>query len=254
MPAAPTFVLRDVERRFGRRVALSGVNLEIAAGERIALIGPSGSGKSTLLWLLLAALRASKGSVEVDGQAIADMSPQAIRAHRRRCGLIDQSTRPIPRLSVHANLIAGRVPTWPWWRTLTSTLWPLEREAMRALLDEVGLGERQWDRADQLSGGEQQRVAIARALASKPAVVLADEPTAALDPSTAAEVIALLARASQRGGASTLVVSTHRVSQVHALVDRVIGLREGRVVFDEPVGAIDDARLDALYEGSRERV
>ena len=252
MKPAPHFTLRAVERRWGTRVALAGIDLDIAPGERLALIGPSGSGKTTLLRLLMAALRSSKGSVSIDGEAIAAMAPREIRAHRRRCALVEQGAPVLAQLSVHDNVIAGCVSAWPWWRVLASRLWPLEREAVRESLAELGLAERQWDRADELSGGQQQRVAIARALAGGPRVLLADEPTAALDPTTAAEVIALLA-AQTRQRHATLVVSTHRVSQVLGAVDRVVGLREGRVTFDLPAAEIDDALLDALYEGSRER-
>ena len=242
------------------------IDLTIEPGERIALIGPSGSGKTTLLRLLMAGLRSSAGRIAVDGAEIERMAPTRIRAHRRRCGLVAQGAPLIPRLSVHDNVIAGRVATWPWWYTLASMMWSLERERVAGLLDDVGLVDRQWDRADQLSGGQQQRVALARALAGAQSVLLADEPTAALDPTTSAEVMALLARETKRRTA-TLIVSTHRVSQVLGdraedragdlsdgqIVDRVIGLRAGRVFFDQSAESIDDAALDALYQGSRER-
>ena len=252
MSRAPKFVLRDVERRWGSRVAVRGIALTIEPGERLALVGPSGSGKTTLLRLLTATLRTSAGVVEVDGRAIAAMTPGEIRAHRRRCGLVDQGKAMIPGLSVHANVLAGRAATWPWWRTLASAVWPLDRDDVKALLGDVGLDDRQWDRVDELSGGQQQRVAIARALAGEQSVLLADEPTAALDPATAAEVIALLLRETRRREA-TLIVSTHRVSQVLGEVDRVIGLREGELAFDMPAADVDDAALAAIYEGSRER-
>lgn len=252
MSAAPAITLQALERRWDERVALAGVELRITPGERIALIGPSGSGKTTLLRVLMGSLRASAGRAEFDGVALASMRPAQIRAHRQRCSLVDQGSPALPRLSVHDNVIAGRVATWPAWRTLLSTLWPLERAEVRALLDEVGLADRQWDRADELSGGQQQRVAVARALAGQPALLLADEPTAALDPTTAAEVLRLLARASAERQA-TLIISTHRVDEVLAHVDRVVGLREGRVFCDLPTAELDEHTLDALYEGSRER-
>ncbi|EDM74458.1 ABC phosphonate transporter, ATPase subunit/LysR type substrate-binding domain [Plesiocystis pacifica SIR-1] len=249
---APTLELRGAQRRWGERLALGPVDLRIAPGERVALAGPSGGGKTTLLRLLAAALRASGGSVAIDGRSVAAMRPHQIRDHRRRCALIDQGATLIPEVSVHDNVLAGRAPAWPWWRVLASALWPLEREAVAALLGQVDLRERQWDRVGALSGGQRQRVAIARALASEPSVLLADEPTAALDPTTAAEVIALLSRETRRREL-TLIVSTHRLSQVLGEVDRVIGLREGRVSLDAPADQIDDATLAALYAGSRER-
>ena len=252
MTAAPRFVLRKVARRWGPRHALSDVDLTIAPGERIALIGPSGSGKTTLLRLLMAALSPSSGSVTASGIDISRMSPAQIRTHRQRCGLVDQAAHMIPRLSVHDNVIAGRVATWPWWKTLASMIRSFDQAPVRSLLAAVGLADRQWDRADELSGGQMQRVAIARALAANQRVLLADEPTAALDPVTSAEVIALLARETRRRDA-TLVVSTHRVNQVCDQVDRIIALRDGRVAFDGPTATIDDAAIDGLYEGSNER-
>ncbi len=159
----------------------------------------------------------------------------------------------IPRMSVHDNVIAGRVASWPWWKTLVSTLIAVDRDDVHALLCDVGLGDRQWDQADELSGGQKQRVSIARALAGEPALLLADEPTAALDPTTASEGIELLIAVSKKREA-TLIISTHRASQVIERVDRVLGLREGKLVLDKPAANTSPEDLDELYAGSRERV
>ncbi|WP_428263436.1 phosphonate ABC transporter ATP-binding protein [Haliangium sp.] len=249
---APHLCLRAAVRRFGDRTALGPVDLELAPGATVALAGPSGSGKSTLLRLLLGALAASAGEVRVDGVDTRTMSPASLRRHRRRCGLIDQEALILPGLSVHHNLVAGLVPSWPWYRVLASALWPPARTSVQAALDRVGLAERQWDRAEDLSGGQKQRVALARALMGTPAVICADEPTASLDPTTAAEIIALLAEDARRRGA-TLLISTHRLGQVRGAVERVIGLRAGRVVLDAAADEVSEGDLDALYEGSRER-
>jgi phosphonate transport system ATP-binding protein len=128
----------------------------------------------------------------------------------------------------------------------------LERDPIRVALEEVGLGDRQWDRTGNLSGGEQQRVAIARALAGEPEWLFADEPTASLDPTTAQDMASHLVAAA-RSHEATLVLSTHWMEFVSEHAQRVIGLREGRVVFDRAREAIDSVTLDALYEGSRER-
>ena len=253
MAGIPVIRLIDIDRRWNSRVALRNITLTIARGSRVAIIGPSGSGKTTLLRLIMGALRASSGTVQVDGVSISSMSPAQIRRHRARCGFVDQGTQLLPQLSVHGNVIAGRLPGWPWWRTLMSVLLSFETERVASLLDEVGLAERQWDRASQLSGGQRQRVVIARALANEPSIVLADEPTAALDPATSRDVIELLARTTKRHGA-TLLVSTHRAREVLNHVDRVIGLREGALVLDLPPQALEDAALDELYDGSDERV
>lgn len=250
--APPRLCLKGAERAWGRQIALAGVDLTIEPGERVALLGPSGSGKTTILKLLMASLRPSSGVVEVDGIDMLQMSPRDIRTHRRKCALVDQGAQVIPRLSVHANVIAGRVSGWPWWKTMLSTMWSLDRDDVAELLDDVGMADRQWDRADNLSGGQRQRVSIARALAGDASVLLADEPTAALDPTTSAEVIRLLGCVTRRRNA-TLIISTHRVSQVLDEVDRIIGVRDGIIQLDCLPEEADDAVLNSLYAGSRER-
>ena len=250
--AAPRIELRAVGRRWGSRSALADVTLDIAPRSRVAIIGPSGSGKTTLLRLVMGALRSSSGAVAIDRAPIERMSRRQLRAHRRRCALIDQGSSIISQLRVHDNVIAGRLSTWPWYRTVASLVWTFEHSLVADILASVQLAERQWDRAHQLSGGQKQRVVIARALASRPDILLADEPTAALDRQTAADVLATLARSASNRQAS-LVVSTHRVGEVLPHVDRVLGLRDGSVYFDLRTSEVSEACLDELYMGSVER-
>ncbi len=246
----PTLALEGCGRAWGDHVALRDVSLEIPAGQRVVLAGPSGGGKTTLLRLLGGALEPSSGTVRADGEDLSQLSGRALTAHRARCGVVHQHALLVGQLSVHANVTAGRLAHWSPLRTLASLIVPQERERTAALLDRVDLGDRQWDRSSDLSGGQQQRVAIARALASDPTVILADEPTASLDPTTAAEVIELLLQSAQ---GATLVISTHWTSQVLPHVDRLLGIRDGRVTLDRAADQVSDADLDALYAGSRER-
>jgi len=246
------FELQGVGRSWGDRVALQQVSLTLEAGEKVALIGPSGGGKTTLLRLLGGALSPSEGVVLANGRALDTLSPSDIRAHRSAMGLIAQGGALVPQLSVHRNVTAGRLSAWPWYKSLASMVWAMESERTAELLASVGLGDRQWDRTSTLSGGQQQRVAIARALAGHPEVMLADEPTAGLDRSTADEIVELLLSRTN-GGGLTFVVSTHWVTLARTRVDRLIGIREGRVQFDRPVAEVDEALLEGLYEGSRER-
>lgn len=218
----------------------------------MALVGPSGGGKSTLLGLLGGSLAPTSGSILADGQDLSGLSTRQLRRHRARCGVISQGAPIVPQLSVHANVTAGRVPGWPWYVVLASMAWPLRSTETRALLGQVGLSDRQWERTGNLSGGEQQRVAIARALAGAPSVFLADEPTASLDPTTSREVVQLLLERTAAEDA-TLIFCTHWVSLVRGAVDRLVGVREGRITVDGPVGAVTETDLDALYAGSGER-
>ncbi len=228
------------------------MSLVIEPGQRIALAGPSGSGKSTLLRLISGALRPTAGRVLVDGRDLARFTTAQLARHRRQLGMVEQGANLVPQLTVHDNVVAGRVPRWPWYRTLASLVWPLERDETATLLERVGLADRQWDPTSILSGGQQQRVAIARALAADAPTILADEPTASLDPATARDMVALLLDETD-GKAATVVFCTHWVSLVSARADRLIGLREGRVVIDAPAADVSDAALDELYAGSRER-
>lgn len=244
--------LDNAGRRFGERVALDGVHLTLREGEVVAVIGPSGGGKSTLLRMLAGSLAPTSGRVLAGGVDLAELSASDLRGHRIRCAQIAQGGKLVAQLSAHDNVLAGRIPRWSGARVLLSRFMTLDREAIRKALEEVGLGDRQWDRTGNLSGGEQQRVAIARALAGEPEWLLADEPTASLDPTTAADMASLLV-ASARTHEATLVLSTHWMEFVSQHAQRVIGLREGRVVFDRPCEEVDSVALDLLYEGSRER-
>ena len=239
-------------RAFGGRVALEGIDLTIRSGEIVALIGPSGGGKSTLVRLLAGSLRATTGAVCLDGVNMEALSGAALRKHRVGCPQIEQGGNLVSQLSVHDNVLAGSMTRWSPARILLSRFMTLERAPVRSLLEGVGLSDRQWDRTGDLSGGEQQRVAIVRALASSPTWLLADEPTAALDPVTAHDMAALLVSTARRHQAA-LVFTTHWMNVVTDHAERVVGIREGRVVLDEVAADVTSAQLDRLYEGSRER-
>lgn len=245
------FELQDVGRWWGKRVALKGVSLSIQSGERVALIGPSGSGKSTLLRLLGGALIPSEGHVLVNGINLQTLSPGEIQKHRATIGVIAQGGCLVPQLSVHRNVTAGRLAHWPWYKSLASMVWSMEKQQTERLLESVGLSGRQWDRTSILSGGQQQRVAIARALAGHPKSILADEATNGLDPNTAEEVVSLMLNRVKSQNL-TFILSTHWVSLARTKVDRLIGIRDGEILFDRPTEELNEALLSDLYKGSRE--
>jgi putative ABC transport system ATP-binding protein len=200
--------------------ALRGIDLSIARGEFVALVGPSGSGKSTVLNLIGGLDRPTSGQVWINGTELSDSDEETLTRHRRQhVGFVFQSFNLLPRLTAVENVALP---------LMFSDVPEKERQARaRALLERVGLGHRLSHRPSELSGGEQQRVAIARALVGQPALLLADEPTGNLDTKTGAEIMALLKKLNQEQGL-TLVVVTHD-PEVAAFADRVVKLRDGRV-------------------------
>jgi tungstate transport system ATP-binding protein len=216
--------LKNVGLRFGAVAALSGIDLRIAAGERVALIGANGSGKSTLLRVLHGLLKPSAGSVLRDGgmrQAMLFQRPFALR------------------LSAATNVALG-----PW---LLGTPWREAREQALQALGRVGLASVALRNARTLSGGQLQRMALARAWALRPHVLLLDEPTASLDPHAKREVEALMEEFADAG--MTLVFASHNLGQVKRLATRVVYMEQGRILADLPVQAFF---FGPLAETSRE--
>ena len=224
--------------------ALDTVDLVVRRGERIAIVGPSGAGKTTLLRLAGASMFASTGVVRVLGEDPARLRGAALRSLRARIGMIHQQFQLVPQASVIENVLLGRVGTHGILRLALAPMRGAERGRVAELLDRVGLGPRLDERVDRLSGGEQQRVAVARVLWQRPEVVLADEPFSSVDPGRSAEVVRLLLAAAED---RTLVVSTHQIGPIRNLVDRFVGLRNGRVLFDLPRREVTEERLASLY-------
>jgi len=207
------------------RVVLRDVDLTVAGGEIVVLLGRSGSGKSTLLNLVSGIDRPTAGTVRVEGVDVTALSETArTRLRRRRIGFVFQFFNLIPTLTVEENL---RLPL-----ELNGVDGAAGRARARELLDEVGLADRAASFPDRLSGGEQQRVAVARALAHDPALVLADEPTGNLDAESARQVLGLMAGLARRAG-RTVIAASHS-EEVASLADRVLTLADGRLVERRP--------------------
>lgn len=245
MKSPPCISLQSVLCAADGRALLQIDQLEIAQGERIAIVGHNGAGKSTLLRLLSGFMPATHGQVEILGRDLArPISTTELRALRIELGQVLQGLHLVARLSALDNVLIGCLGRIKGWRSWTRCFPVSEVARAQAALHAVGLLPRAGTRADKLSGGERQKVAIARLLMQGPRLILADEPTAALDPSAAIEICHLLAKAAAN---ATLISVVHNPSLLPLLADRVIGLKQGRIAFDLPVAAVDDQQLVNLY-------
>ncbi len=230
------------------RLGLSALELSVAGGERVALIGPSGAGKTTLLRVAAAGLRPTTGRVALLGDDPWTLRAGALKALRGRVGFVHQAPPIPPRLRVVTAVLAGRLGQWGLGRALRSLLLPDDVPGARDALARVGLADRVFDRCDQLSGGQLQRVAVARTLYQAPALLLADEPVSALDATTADAVLRELVDYSTEAGA-TFVASLHAVDLALRWFPRIVGVRDGAVAFDLPAAEVTPERLAALYAG-----
>ncbi len=241
--------LREVTKRYrsGDDPAVCGVSLEVKAGERLSLIGPSGAGKTTLFRLLTRSLVPDSGVVEVDGMQLGRLAPRQLRELRRRVGVIHQRGDLVPMSSALTNVAAGALNGAGGATAITLSLRGPSSEVCRRAyeaLDEVEIASSALARVDELSGGQRQRVAVARLLVQRPALILADEPTASVDPRSAGVVLAALERLAASG--STLLLATHDV-EVARRHDRVVGLKQGRVVFDASPARLGPEAVKGLY-------
>ncbi len=219
--------------------------LTVAAGERIAIVGHNGAGKTTLLRLLSGFMRPAHGTAEVLGRTLQEALPAAeLRALRQEVGQVLQGLHLVARLSAIENVLIGSLGRVTGWRSWTRCYPAPEVAQAAAALQAVGLRAHAHMRADKLSGGEKQKVAIARLLMQRPRLILADEPTAALDPSAAAEVCQLLVKAARQ---ATLITVVHNPALLPLLAERVIGLKQGRITFDLPLASVGDHELGHLY-------
>lgn len=243
---APIISLREVTVLYDATPALVDIDLDILAGERVALAGPSGAGKTTLLSLLNGSLSPTSGTVEVLGRDLAQLRLRDLRRVQSRVGTVHQQFDLVGPLRVVHNVNAGRLAAWSLAKAAWSLVSPREVAGAAAALGRVGIGDKIHERTDQLSGGQQQRVAVARALVQEPDILLADEPIASLDPGRSVEVMDLLGGLSRESG-MTLVVSLHAFAYARSHCDRVIGMRAGRILFDAPAPSVTDDMVADLY-------
>ncbi|WP_312374604.1 phosphonate ABC transporter ATP-binding protein [Stutzerimonas nitrititolerans] len=228
------------------QAALSGIDIQAAQGERIAIIGPSGAGKTTLLRLLATGLKPDSGQLSLLGEQPWGEGSFRLRKLRARIGLVHQAPPLPPRQRVVTAVLAGRLGHWSLPRSLLSLIYPLDRSGAAEALARLDLADKLYVRCDQLSGGQLQRVGIARMLYQQPDLILADEPVSAMDPVLSDHTLGLLNQEAQRRNA-TLVASLHAVDLALAYFPRIIGLRAGQILFDKPAEALRPEELTALY-------
>lgn len=230
----------------GAAPALVDVGLQVAPGEQVVVIGPSGAGKTTLLHALACALPPMQGSLRVDGQDPWSLGARELRRLRGRLFLAPQTPPLPPRQRVVTSVLAARLPAMGLGASLASWFRPRGAGDAHAALERFDLGDKLWERVDRLSGGERQRVGLARALLSPAALWLIDEPLSALDPTRAAQALRALTDVARERGV-TLLATLHQVDLALANFPRVLGLREGRLVFDCPAADVTPQRLADLY-------
>ena len=236
--------LEKLVLRYGDRVALDRVSLTVPRGQLCVLLGPSGSGKSSLLRALVRLVRPQEGEVRLDGVTI---DRKTVKEVRHSIGMIHQDLALVPRASVATNLMTGAMSEMPGWRALLGLYPRAWQERAFAMMLAVDLAPEQLSRrVNQLSGGERQRVAVARAFMRAPRLIIADEPVSSLDPVTAASIMALI-RDQARVHGSTVLVSLHQVELARRFADRIVALRDGRIVFDGPPSALDAAAVHSVY-------
>jgi phosphonate transport system ATP-binding protein len=234
--------------RYAGAAALADLDLEIGPGEGVAIVGPSGSGKTTLLRLLNASVRPTAGRVEVDGRAVSDLSPRALKQVRAQIGLVPQDLGLVPNIRVSQNVLSGRVGKLSLLASLSSVILPRRADLLlvHEILNRVGIPEKLFERTDRLSGGQQQRVAIARTLMQDPRAILADEPVASVDPARARDTVKLLTGICADRGI-TLIMSLHNLDLAREFFPRLVGLRRGRRVFDAPADDLSAEEFEELY-------
>ncbi|MET1115196.1 MAG: phosphonate ABC transporter ATP-binding protein [Comamonas sp.] len=239
--------IRQLRKSYGSNQVLHGIDLQVRPGEFVVMLGLSGAGKSTLLHCMNGLTQADSGTLAVGGIDL--MQRHSRRALARHVAMVFQHHYLVPRLSVRKNVLTGRLGQLG---TLPSLLQLFRSSDIRLAdqcLERVGLAHKADERTDSLSGGQMQRVGIARALAQQPQVILADEPVASLDPKTARQVLQYLREATRELGIA-VVCNLHQVEYAKEFGDRVVGLAQGRVVFDGAPADLDDMALQEIYHAA----
>lgn len=227
-------------------VALNGIDLEIPAGQVMALIGPSGAGKSTLIRCVNRLVEPTAGSISIEGSELTTLGSRALRRARRQMGMIFQEYALVERLTVMENVLSGRLGYVGFWRSFLRRFPQQDVDEAFRLLERVGLDHMVDKRADELSGGQRQRVGIARALMQNPDLMLVDEPTASLDPKTSRQIMRLITELCDERGLAA-IINIHDVQLAQMFARRIVGLQQGVIVYDGPPDGLTAEALTRIY-------
>ena len=238
--------IRELTRRFGGKIAVDAVSLDVPAGQMVGIIGRSGAGKSTLLRMINRLQEPSNGTVRFGTTEVTSLKGKALRDWRTACAMIFQQFNLIPRLDVLTNVLMGRLNHRGTLPSLLGLFTPAERAMAIQALERFDLGEHALLRAGEISGGQQQRVAICRALLQEPRLMLADEPIASLDPRNAQVVMDALRRINREDGL-TVLCNLHHLDTARAYCDRIIALQAGRLMFDGLPHELTKDRVRDIY-------
>jgi phosphonate transport system ATP-binding protein len=223
------------------------VSFGLSRGEAVAIVGANGTGKSTLLRCLMGLIPADAGAIDVLGTDVRNAGGAGLRAMRAQMGLVSQKHNLVPRLSVLSNVVQGLLGQRPGIRHWSQSFAPAaSRDAAMAALEKVGLAHLATRRADRLSGGQSQRVAIARALVGQPRILIADEPTASLDPAAGEDVMDLFFDLARQEGVTVIFISN--IDHALQYGDRVLGLADRGMPLDARAASLSAAELRGLYD------
>ncbi len=242
--------ITDLVKRYGTgEPVLKNLDFTIEGESVVSIIGSSGAGKSTLLRCINRLVEPTSGSIVLNGVELTTLRGKNLRAARRNIGMVFQGFNLVERLTVMENVQSGRLGYISTWAAITRR-YPKEdiRRAFE-LMERVGIAQYANTRADQLSGGERQRVGVVRALMQQPEILLADEPTASLDPKTSEQIMGLLRDLAGELKLPVLI-NIHNVAEAKEYTDRIVGMRYGRIIFDDKPAQLDEAEMDKIYAGS----
>ncbi|RPF55186.1 phosphonate ABC transporter ATP-binding protein [Abyssicoccus albus] len=232
-------------------IGLKDINLSIDEGEFVIVVGLSGAGKSTLLRSINRLHDVTSGDIIISGESITKAKGKKLLEIRRNIGMIFQTFNLVKRSSVLKNVLSGRVGYHSTWKMILGLFPKKDKIIALEALDRVNILEKAHDRADSLSGGQQQRVSIARALSQQPKIILADEPTASLDPKTTRQVMNDLKRINEDMGI-TIIINLHFIDLALEYGERIIGMRDGKVVYDDLKVNTSEEDFETIYGRSIE--